>query len=315
MDPVIQNDSGLGKINPLEEPAHDCSSGPLLALPSEDSINYEDIIIDDDAPVDNFFVEKQYRLLTEPLNSNWHAPGGQPFIAVSDVGLFAVKNEPAIVPDAMLSIGVRYGDFDERQNLSYFIWVMGKPPDVVIEIVSDLRGGEDDRKLKRYAQIGIPYYVIFDPDNYLKGGCLRSFELINGAYHRLPTHFYSKVKLSLTLWRGKYEELNETWLRWCDESGIVIETGAETAVRERLRGDQEQRNAEQERRNAEHHRQNAEQERLRAEHHRQNAEQERLRAEQQQENAEQERRRADAERQLREELEAQLRALGIDPTK
>jgi hypothetical protein len=37
------------------------------------------LITEDGKPVDNLFVEKQYRLLTEPLWTSWKSPEGRPF--------------------------------------------------------------------------------------------------------------------------------------------------------------------------------------------------------------------------------------------
>jgi hypothetical protein len=66
-------------------------SGWLWRVPSR--IRYppslDHLIADDGQPVDNFFVEKQQCLLTEPLNSSWAGPGdGRLFIVTSNVGLF-----------------------------------------------------------------------------------------------------------------------------------------------------------------------------------------------------------------------------------
>ena len=70
----------------------------------------------------------------------------------------------------------------ESDFRSYFVWVVGKPPDVAIEIVSDKRGREDTDKLKTYERIKVPFYVIFDPDECLEGGVLRAFGASNGKY-------------------------------------------------------------------------------------------------------------------------------------
>lgn len=43
------------------------------------------------------------------------------------------------------------------------MWEFGKMPEVVIEIVSNTRGEEAGRKLRRYAQMGVLYYLIYDP--------------------------------------------------------------------------------------------------------------------------------------------------------
>ncbi|OZH55356.1 hypothetical protein AFK68_05150, partial [Hydrocoleum sp. CS-953] len=39
-------------------------------------------------------------------------------------------------------------------------------------------------------------------------------------------HKYS-TRHDITLWNGVFENLNGTWLRWCDADGNVIKTGAE----------------------------------------------------------------------------------------
>ena len=54
-----------------------------------------------------------------------------------------------------------------KQNRSYFVWEYGKPPDAVIEVVSNREGGEDKKKLAAYARIGVRYYAIYDPDRFL----------------------------------------------------------------------------------------------------------------------------------------------------
>jgi Uma2 family endonuclease len=51
-------------------------------------------------------------------------------------------------------------DWYDKEHRSYFVWEFGKMPEVVIEIVSNTKGEEAARKLKRYAQIGVLYYLI-----------------------------------------------------------------------------------------------------------------------------------------------------------
>jgi Uma2 family endonuclease len=245
------------------------------------------LITDDGKPVDNFFVEKQQRLLTAPLECSWAPVDGQPFVVASNVGLFFEPKNPAYCPDAMLALGVRLGeDLKVKPNRSYFVWLLHKVPDVVIEIVSDLTGGEEGHKMAEYARRGVPYYVIFDPLNLLGGGVLRVFACQQGVYEPLAGAWFASVGLGIRLWPGVYEDTTDVWLRWCDRDGRVIPTGKEKSEYEAQRAEQERQRAEQERQRAEHEAQ-------RAEHEAQRAEQERQRAEQ---------------------LRAQLRALGIDPT-
>ena len=69
----------------------------------------------------------------------WAGPGeGRTFRALANVGLFFSLRTPPLAPDVMLSIDVPVGrDLSRKENNSYLMWEMGKPPDVVIEVVSD----------------------------------------------------------------------------------------------------------------------------------------------------------------------------------
>ena len=79
------------------------------------------------------------------------------------------------------------------------------------------------------------YYAIFDPIDQLNGGVLRVYRLHEGVYRLADNGWLPVVGLGLTLWQGAYEELTQTWLRWCDQEGNVIPTGAERAAHEHQR--------------------------------------------------------------------------------
>jgi Uma2 family endonuclease len=198
--------------------------------------NVDDLIIEDGEPVESIFAEKQLRLLTEPLYSSWSGPGeGRSFVALADVGLFFAVKQPPLAPDVMLSLDVQVGDLSQRENRSYFVWEFGKPPDVVVEFVSDRRGGEAGHKFRQYARVGVTYYVIFDPEDRLGGGELRSFVLNGGEYQPLAEQRFPRVGLGLTLWEGAYEGSQGHWLRWCDLQGKLIPTARERIDEERRR--------------------------------------------------------------------------------
>ena len=213
----------------------------LEPLPPEYHPNLDHLVMEDGKPVDNIFAEKLLRLLSEALYSSWAGPGeGRPFAVFANVGLFSDPKKPPLSPDVMLSTDVEVGaDLSRRANRSYLIWEFGKPPDVVIEVISDRRGGEEGLKMRQYARLAIPYYVIFDPENRLGNGVLRSFflDLHQGAYQPLPANWFPRVQLGVTLWEGAYEGHATRWLRWCNEQGQVIPTGRERAEQERLRAD------------------------------------------------------------------------------
>ncbi len=225
------DDDIIDPTNPLDPPSWS-PTGPgdntPSPLPSQEWPNIDDLVIEDGEPVESIYAEKQYRLLTEPLYVSWKPAGGRTFVVFSNVGLFYSK-KPPLVPDVMLSLDYPVGrDLSRKENNSYFTWIVGKPPEVAIEFVSDRRGGEEDYKKDEYESIPVPYYVIYDPDNHLDGGILRVFALRGGVYRPAKTAWLPKVGLGLTLWDGVYEEWSErNWLRWCDRDGFLIPTGQE----------------------------------------------------------------------------------------
>jgi Uma2 family endonuclease len=216
----------------------------VIEIPEPD---ISQLITEDDTPVDNIFSEKQQRLLAESLYTSWPGPSGEErtFIALVNVGMFYTVNQPALVPDVLVSLDVQLPDeLWAKKNRSYFIWEYGKPPEVVIEIVSNLEGGEDSDKLRRYARLGIAYYVIYDPMQLLSDRPLRLYERRRATYVEMSEYWLPELELGLTLWEGEYESHHGTWLRWCNRDGAVLMTGAEAAQRERQRAEQERQRAE-----------------------------------------------------------------------
>jgi Uma2 family endonuclease len=205
------------------------------------------LVTEDDTPVDNIFSEKQQRLLTESLYASWSDPSSEKhsFIALANVGLFYGIDEPAVVPDVMVSLDVQLPtDLWPKKHRSYFVWEYGKPPEVVIEIVSNRKGEELGQKKTIYSRVGIAYYVVFDPAGLIQKKPLQLFERRGTSYNRLSETWLPVLNLGLTLWEGEYEGKHDTWLRWQDRQGNLILTGAETALQERQRAEQEHQRAE-----------------------------------------------------------------------
>lgn len=218
--------------------------------------NISHIITEDDEPVDNLPSEKNQRLLVEPLYTSTLE---RPFLAAANVGLFGALYQSPLVPDVMLSLGVAVADdWWAREHRSYFIWEFGKVPDVAIEIVSNTEGQETSRKLQRYAQWGVPYYVVHDPQLLIQRTELVVYELHVGQYLPRPDYRLPRINLSLTLWDGVYEDKQDRWLRWCNAEGQLFLTGAELAAQERQRAEQAHQRAAQERQRAEQEHQRAE---------------------------------------------------------
>jgi len=252
----------------------------LQPIPHRDA-EIEALITEDDTPADNFASEKQQRLLTEPLYSAWTGPGeGRPFLAAANVGVFAETRVPTIVPDVFLSLDVCVPkDWWVKLHRSYFIQEYGKPPDLVLEIVSNNEGGEPTEKRQKYAWMRVPYYVIYDPARQVMEEVLTVYRLHALQYEIQKSTWFPELNLGLALWEGEFEDRTDHWLRWTDAQGVVIPTGKEQAKQERLHAEWERQRANQANRRAEEADQRAEQERLRAEQAEQRAEQERLRAE------------------------------------
>ena len=214
------------------------SAGAAAAL----GVDIETLVTEDDTPVDNMPSEKQQRLLTEPLYSSWSGPGGgRSFLAAANVGLFPEPRNPAIVPDVFVSLDVQpHRNWWDKRHRSYFVWEFGKPPDLVVEIVSNQKGNEVSRKRQRYAGLGVGYYVIHDPLRQVMDDELRIYRLSAGSYERQESPWFPELRLGLMLWDGVFEEVRSRWLRWVDEHGALIPTGRE----QRLRADEEHRRAE-----------------------------------------------------------------------
>ena len=201
------------------------------------------IIIEDDEPVDNIISAKQQRLLVETLYTSWKA--GVEFIADANVGVFASPHRTAIVPDVFISTDVSLpDDMQQKQNRTYFIWEYGKPPDVVVEIVSNRKGNERGSKLIDYARLKVSYYIIFDPYNVLLDDTsIEVYELLGGVYRLKQDSFLDSVGLGVALWQGVFEEYEYEWVRWVDADGNLLLTGAEAKAHEAQRADAEAQRA------------------------------------------------------------------------
>ncbi|BAY85206.1 hypothetical protein NIES267_47050 [Calothrix parasitica NIES-267] len=199
-------------------------------LVSEDNFDILDankLVTEDDTPVDNFASEKQQRLLAGSLYSSLQ---NQTFIAAANVGIYHIYKQPPIVPDVLLSFDVQVPEnWWEKRNRCYFVWEFGKPPEVVIEIVSNKIGDELGDKLKTYEHMRVSYYIVYDPTQQLGEKQLRIYELVGRRFRETSETWLEQVELGLTLWKGEFEGRQDTWLRWCYQDGNILPTGDERA--------------------------------------------------------------------------------------
>jgi Uma2 family endonuclease len=199
----------------------------------------KNLVTEDDEPVDSIFSAQQQRLLVQSLYSGWIPPAGEEpleeprkFMADANIGIFVSPYQPAIVPDVFISLDVeRPEGWELNEVRAYYVWEFEKVPDVAVEIVSNRKGGEMDRKQKRYSRMGVDYYVVFDPFGVLEGDKLSVYEPgLANHYRRRPDFQMPNVGLSLTLWNGIFENTEATWLRWLDAKGNLIPTAYELAA-------------------------------------------------------------------------------------
>jgi len=200
--------------------------GPVI-LPKEEWPNTDHLITEDGQPVDGFYSERQMRLLAESLTASWKP--GRPFIVGANVGVFYTLDEPAIVPDVFVSVDVKTDpDYSAKTGKSYLLWNKGKPPDIVIEIVSNTEGNELTEKRRIYAQnVRAPYYVVWDPEEYLKGERLQVFVLMGRSYQLTPAAWFPELGLGLKPWQGEYAQSSGEWLRWIDGADSFLPCGEE----------------------------------------------------------------------------------------
>lgn len=185
---------------------------PRDCLPSA-----EDLPDSDDTPVDNQLQHLIPGLLEAILALIWSEKMDW-FFGV-DMGIYSDPNQPAIVPDGFLSVGVpRIIDSDLR--LSYVLWEEQKRPILVLEVVSQTRRGEYTDKKEEYAELGILYYVIYNPLRKRKAR-LEVYKLEPGGYQLLSGEpvWLAEINLGIGRSEGTYQGITREWLYWYDAQG------------------------------------------------------------------------------------------------
>jgi Uma2 family endonuclease len=221
--------------------------------------DYDSLVTEDDEPVDSIFSERQMRLLTDALYTSWKT--NRIFMACANVGIYGDPPTVPIVPDVFLSMDVKPADdIWKKKNRCYMIDVFGKPPEVVIEVVSNTVGNERTSKIQFYASLGIKYYVIYDPEHHIFKTNLHAYQLKSGKYVAFPWKqiqkkglWFSDLQLGMRIQKDLYQSFDTEWLVWFDHKGNVLLTGEQKA-----RVETERANAQEQRANAEARRANEE---------------------------------------------------------
>ena len=135
-------------------------SVPPYTLPSS-----AELPCSDDTPVDNEdqnFIPNRLLFLLEFI---W-ATRGDWFFGV-DMGVYHTTGASPlvpVVPDGFLSLNVERRKAGKSRS-SYVMWEeQNVAPILALEVVSKTPGNEYDKKLDLYANLGVLYYVIYNPE-------------------------------------------------------------------------------------------------------------------------------------------------------
>ncbi|MFZ4665490.1 MAG: Uma2 family endonuclease [Prochlorotrichaceae cyanobacterium] len=271
----------------------------------------------DDTPVDNEGQNDIPNGLRLALAQIWH--NRQDWFFGVDMGIYDRKGQQdrkvTIVPDGFLSLGVvrRKGQYGRS---SYVLAEENNiVPTLALEYLSKTYGGEYDSKLAVYAQLGVPYYVVYNPEGRRGHQRLEMYHLEQGTY-RLQTasepFWIPEIELGIGRVQGILSGIRMEWLTWFDPLGQAYPLPEEVIENLRVKMQRQQGRIAKLEKLAQDERSRAEQERSRAEIAETLAQQERSRAEQERSRAAIAETLAQQERLARLQLIDRLKQMGID---
>jgi Uma2 family endonuclease len=206
-------------------------SDPKLRLPTS-----AELPCSDDTPVDNENQNFIPNLLLFLLKFIWGKRTDW-FFGV-DMGIYhttGVSPLVPVVPDGFLSLGVerhRQG----RQRKSYVVWEENEVvPIFVLEVAARTLGGEYDTKMAIYANLGVLYYLVYNPE-YWQRDRHQPFEvyrLVEGEYQLQIGEPYWMSEINLGVGRAPYQdgEVEIEALYWYNQLGVRYLTPEEQLAR------------------------------------------------------------------------------------
>lgn len=190
----------------------------------------------DDMPVDNEEQNLLPNILLFILNELWDADKNW-YFGVDMAVYHATGKSPRVpvVPDAFLSLGVeRYKGGKLRR--SYVVWEEdGIVPTMALEIVSWSPGSEYDNKLEIYRQLGVLYYVIYNPNCWQRDNHqpFEVYKLTDGSYELQTSEpfWMPEVGLGIGRYQGAIGRRPMELLGWFKGDGDRILRAEEKAER------------------------------------------------------------------------------------
>jgi Uma2 family endonuclease len=211
---------------------------PLQYLPTA-----EELPDSDDIPVDNELQNLIPNLLLASLALIW--PERMDWFFGVDMGIHYIPNlrhpEP-LVPDGFLSLGVKRHK-EKRGRLSYVLWEEDYVvPLFGLECISLTYGKEYGDKQQKYSQLGVLYYVVYNPDYWERDNHkpLEVYRLVDGEYVRQSGEPFWMPEIGLGIGRGEgtYAGWSREWLYWYDEQGNQFPAPDNVIEQERQRANQ-----------------------------------------------------------------------------
>ena len=184
-----------------------------------------DLPCSDDRPVDNEDQNLLPNLLLLLLSSLW-AERMDWFFAV-DMAVYhttGVNPRVPVVPDAFLSLDVERKK-NGKSRRSYAVWEeQDIVPILTLEMVSHKPGGEYDKKMGIYANLGVLYYVVYNPEYWDRDRHqpLEIYKLDETGTYCLQIgepYWMPEIGLGISRYQGEVGGLTQEILTWYDEQG------------------------------------------------------------------------------------------------
>ncbi|BBC23979.1 Uma2 family endonuclease [Pseudanabaena sp. ABRG5-3] len=203
----------------------------------------------DDTPVDNEDQNFVPNLLLFLLEYIWKSRDDWYFGV--DMGIYhttGVSPRVPAVPDGFLSLGV-----ERRKNggsrSSYVMWEEeDTAPILALEVVSHTYGDEYEKKLDIYRQLGVKYYVIYNPQFWRRDGHLpfEVYKLVDGDYQLQIGEPLWMPEIGLGIGRIVLpsDRFSREVLSWFDQKGDRYLTADEQVDLERQRADEAKKQVE-----------------------------------------------------------------------
>jgi Uma2 family endonuclease len=222
--------------------------------PKQWLLSEEELPETDNKPVDNELQIIIPALLRSILGLLW-TDRADWYLGIN-LGVYYDPDQPAIGPDAFLSLGVQRFRPNGKLRLSYIIpRENGIVPQWVLEIVSQTPGGEYDDKMQKYAAIGVLYYTVYNPDYTLRDAhdAFEVYRLENGVYVRQIGNpvWMPEVGLGIGSEVRRHDGLTREWLHWYDSQSQRYATSEELRQQDRQQREIAEQLAQQERQRVE----------------------------------------------------------------